>query len=83
MLPQRKMAKRQDRHSARERAPSHGPAAAGKGGRRVARTLAHGTLLAAGIAFAQFNPPDADSKFHLFHPDLLDRLRAPITRYHE
>jgi hypothetical protein len=51
--------------------------------RGIARTLAQSTLLAAGIAVSQFNPPEIDSRFHLFNPNLVDRLRAPITRYHE
>jgi hypothetical protein len=77
------MARQPDKRSARDRAPSRLPAAtAGKGG-RAARTLAQGTLLAAGIAVAQFNPPEVDSRYHLFNPELVDRLRAPITRYHE
>jgi hypothetical protein len=66
--------------------PDPGPArskraAARKG--RVVRELAQSTLLAAGLAAAQFGTPEIDTRFHLFDPTLLDRLRAPITRYHE
>ncbi len=57
--------------------------AAGKKGRRVVRSLAQGTLLAAGLAAAQVSFPEIDSRFHLFDPALLDRLQAPITRHHE
>lgn len=57
-------------------------AAAGKAKRIVSR-LARSTLLAAGFAVAQLGIPEIDSRFHLFDPTLLDRLQAPITRYHE
>jgi hypothetical protein len=49
----------------------------------VVRNLAQGTLFAAGIAATQIGIPEIDSRFHVFDPSLLDRLRAPITRYHE
>jgi hypothetical protein len=52
-------------------------------GRLIVRNLAQSTLLAAGLAVAQLGIPELDSRFHLFDPTLLDRLRAPITRYHE
>ena len=57
--------------------------AAGRRGRRAARTLAQGTLLAAGIAASQISPPDAGSRFHLFNPAVVDRLREPISRCRE
>jgi hypothetical protein len=51
---------------------------------RIVRRLAKGTLLAAGIAVAQLGSiPEIDSRFHLFDRTLMDRLQAPITRYHE
>jgi hypothetical protein len=59
------------------------PAAAARKGRRVVGALARSTLLAAGFAFAQLGIPEIDSRFHLFDPTLVDRLQAPITRYHE
>ena len=52
-------------------------------GRRVVRTLARTTLLAAGIAATRFGLPDINPRFQMFDPTLLDRLKAPITRYHE
>jgi hypothetical protein len=58
------------------------PAAAANAKRFVSR-LARSTLLAAGFAVAQLGIPEIDSRFHLFDPTLLDRLQAPITRYHE
>ena len=57
--------------------------AAGGKGRRVVRTLAQSTLLAAGIAATHIVTPERDPRFHIFSPTLLDRLQAPITRYHE
>jgi len=45
--------------------------------------LAKSTLLAAGFAAAQFSIPEVDPKFHVFDRTLVDRLHAPITRYHE
>jgi hypothetical protein len=57
--------------------------AAGRRGRRAARTLAQGTLLAAGIAASQVSPADADPRFHLFNPAVVDRLHEPISRCRE
>jgi hypothetical protein len=51
--------------------------------RRAARTLAQGTLLAAGMVAVQIGGAEVDSRFQLFDPNLLDRLHAPITRLHE
>jgi hypothetical protein len=50
---------------------------------RLARSLAQSTLLAAGLAVSHLSPPEMDTRFHLFSPHLVDRLQAPITRYHE
>jgi len=57
--------------------------AAGQKGRHAVRKIAHGTLLAAGIAATQMAPADGDPRFHLFNPAVLDRLQAPITRHRE
>lgn len=56
---------------------------AGRTGRRVVRALAQSTLLAAGIAATHIGIAEIDSRFHLFNPNLVDRLEAPISRYHE
>jgi hypothetical protein len=49
------------------------------------KAVAQSTLLAAGLAAARMSVEadgeGADGK--LFSPRLLDRLRAPITRYHD
>jgi hypothetical protein len=52
-------------------------------GRRIVRTLATSTLLAAGIAVSQLGAAEVDPRFQLFDRNLVDRLQAPITRYHE
>jgi hypothetical protein len=69
--------------AARVRASTVRLAAAGREGRRIARSLAQGTLLAAGIAATQIVLPEIDPRFRLFDPTLVDRLQAPITRHHE
>jgi hypothetical protein len=56
---------------------------AARKGRRIVRTLAKSTLIAAGIAAAQLGVAELDSRFQLFDRTLVDRLHAPITRYHE
>jgi len=69
--------------------PARGPAAARRlssaasKGRRIVRTLAKSTLLAAGIAVTHLGVAELDSRFKVFDHTLVDRLRAPITRYHE
>jgi len=69
--------------------PSHGSArprrthAAARTGRRIVRTLAKSTLLAAGMAVTHLGVAEIDSRFKLFDRQLVDRLHAPITRYHE
>jgi hypothetical protein len=62
--------------------PKRRPSAANKG-RRVARSLAHATLLAAGIAAVRFATPEMDPRYEMFDRTLVDRLEPPITRYHE
>lgn len=47
------------------------------------RTLAKSTLLAAGMAVTHLGVAEIDSRFKLFDRQLVDRLHAPITRYHE
>jgi len=61
--------------------PRH-PASARRG-RRIVRTLAQSTLLAAGLVASQLNLPEIDPRYKIFDSTLVDRLQAPITRYHE
>jgi hypothetical protein len=58
-------------------------ASAARKGQHIARTLAKSTLLAAGIAVTHLGVAELDSRFQLFDRTLVDRLHAPITRYHE
>lgn len=81
--PQPAMPKKKGNPSVPGRAPQKGPSSGLGKGRRVVRVLAQSTLLAAGIAVSQFSNPEIDPKFQMFDPTLLDRLQAPITRYHE
>ncbi|MCX6951771.1 MAG: hypothetical protein NTV51_06345 [Verrucomicrobia bacterium] len=48
----------------------------------LVRQTAQGALLAAGLAITQTDDKGAP-KWRLFDPGLLDRLSAPLTRYHE
>jgi hypothetical protein len=75
------MARHSETSPARARAPSK--RLIGAKGRRIVRTLAQRTLLAAGIAATQFTIPEVDPKYPIFDPTLVDRLQAPVTRYHE
>jgi hypothetical protein len=68
--------------AAAARAAARKLAAAAAKGRRIVRTLAQGTLLAASIAATQMIP-EIDPRYKVFDPTLLDRLQAPITRHHE
>ena len=52
-------------------------------GRAIVRRMAQGTLLAVTLVAAQIDTEDMSQKKRLFSAGLLDRLRAPITRYHE
>ena len=52
-------------------------------GTRMVRTLARTTLFAAGIAATRIGSPEIEPGFQMFDPTLVDRLQAPITRYHE
>jgi len=58
-------------------APARGPA------RRLVRRIAQSTLLTAGLAATQFSIPEIDPRFQVFSPKLIDKLQAPISRYHE
>jgi hypothetical protein len=77
------MARHSENPHARSRAASRAAAAAGREARRLARRLAQTTLLAAGLAAAQFSIPEIDPRFPVFNPNLVDRLHSPITRHHE
>jgi hypothetical protein len=63
--------------------PKSLPARAATRSRRVVRTIAQGTLFAAGLAVAQFGLPENDPRFPIFSRTLVDKLHEPITRYHE
>jgi hypothetical protein len=62
------------------RKKEHTPA---RKGRRIVRTLAKSTLLAAGFAVTHLGVAEVDSRYKLFDRTLVDRLQAPMTRYHE
>ena len=49
----------------------------------LVRRVAQGTLLAVAIAAARLDVEDPNQKRRLFDSGLLDRLRMPLTRYHE
>ena len=51
--------------------------------RTIVRRVAQGTLFAVTIATARLDVEELGEKKRLFDAGLLDRLRAPITRYHE
>jgi hypothetical protein len=55
----------------------------GPGGRRIVRRITQGTLLAVGLAAAQLGWAEDDPRFPIFSRTLVDRLKEPITRYHE
>lgn len=76
-MPQKKEAA-----SADPRSPSRRTSSAGRGA-RIARSFAQTTLFAAGIAATRIGSPEIDPQFQVFDPTLVDRLQAPITRYHE
>jgi hypothetical protein len=63
--------------------PTPPPGTAGQRGRQIVRKIAQGTILAAGLAAAQFAIPEIDPRFHLFSRTLVDRLQEPISRHHE
>ena len=49
----------------------------------LVRRLTQGALLAVTLAAARLDIEEMSEKKRLFDPGLLDRLRAPLTRYHE
>jgi hypothetical protein len=51
--------------------------------RRGLKRAARSTLLAAGLTVAQWSADLDAMEFKLFSPGVLDRLRAPITRFHD
>jgi hypothetical protein len=51
--------------------------------RSLVRRVAPGALLAMTLATAQIDGEDATKHFRLFDPGLLDRLRAPLTRFRD
>ena len=72
-----------EKSAAPDRASPKRRASAATKGRRVVRSLAHATLLAAGIAAVRFATPEMDPRYEIFDRTLVDRLEPPITRYHE
>ena len=54
-----------------------------KNARALVRRAASGTLLAASLAAAKLDAVELTEKWRIFSPHLVDRLQAPLTRYHE
>ncbi len=76
------MPRRSESHAAPKRDPEPAPRRAGRG-RRIVRTIAQSTLLAAGLAATHLTVAEIDPRCPIFSPTLVDRLQAPITRFHE
>jgi hypothetical protein len=51
--------------------------------RVIVRRMAHGTLLAVTLAAAHVDVDEVSERKRLFDSGLLDRLKAPLTRYRE
>ena len=51
--------------------------------RTLVRQMAQSTLLAAALAASQFDDEAFTEKRRLFDSSVIDRLRMPLTRYHE
>ena len=51
--------------------------------RTLVRQMAQGALLAMTLAATRMDGEELTEKKRLFSSDVLDRLRAPLTRYHE
>lgn len=51
--------------------------------RAIVRRMAQGTLLAVTIATTRLDTEEPGERKRLFDAGLLDRLRVPVTRYHE
>jgi hypothetical protein len=77
------MPRKKESLPARAPAKTDHPASVAVKGRRIVRTLAQSTLLAAGIAVTHLGVAEIDSRYQVFSPTLVDRLHAPISRYHE
>ncbi len=58
-------------------------AAAARGAKRVARKLAQGTVLAAGLVALQLGAFDSDPRERLFDVHVVDRLETPLTHYRD
>jgi len=77
------MPKKPERQAAPGRVQLKRPASGASRGVRVVRSLAHVTLVAAGVAAVRFATPEMDPRFEMFDRTLVDRLEPPITRHHE
>lgn len=49
----------------------------------MVRKITQGTLLALSLSSTQFGGDPANPDWKVFDPNVMDRLQAPITRYHE
>ncbi len=58
-------------------------AAAARGAKRVARRLAQGTVLAAGLVALQLGAFDSDPRERLFDIHMVDRLESPLTHFRD
>ncbi|MBS0664104.1 MAG: hypothetical protein JSR48_12630 [Verrucomicrobia bacterium] len=48
----------------------------------LVRRVTHGALLVMGLKAAQLAAEES-TVFRVFDPNLVDRLKAPLTRYHD
>lgn len=67
--------------TARKHAPSPEPRTKQKSG--LVRRVTRSALLAISLTAAQVGTDDDELAERMFDPHLLDRLKAPLTRYHE
>lgn len=51
--------------------------------KRTLKRAAHGTMLAAGLTVARWSVDVDALEPKLFSPSVLDRLKVPITRFHD
>jgi hypothetical protein len=58
-------------------------AAAARRAKRVARRLAQGSVLAAGLVALQLGAFDSDPRERLFDVHVVDRLETPLTHYRD
>lgn len=77
------MAMKAENQASNARAKPRRLAAVRERGRRIVRSLAQSTLIAAGFAATQFHVAEFDPRFRMFDRTLTDRLHAPISRIHE